>query len=361
VKRLLAASAAALLALVACGSDGDPSSSPSAGSAPSTSTTPSSAATSAAPSATVEDPAGATATFPVAIEHKYGETVIEEEPERVVSVGYTDQDALLALGVIPVGIRDWYGEQPNAVWPWATDELGEATPTVLPAAEINFEAVAALQPDLIVGVSSGMTQEEYTALSAIAPTITQTADFIDYGLPWQEGTRMIGAAVGKPDEAEQLVAETEELFAAARAAHPEFEGATGVVGFALAEDQIGGYSEQDVRGRLLTDLGMVIPVDINERAGDRFYAEFSAEQVELLDHDALIWIASDETTMERIRASPLRQRTTAAAEGREIFLDDAELGGAASFSSVLSLPFVLEQLVPRLAAALDGDPATSTD
>src|SRR5690606_20608019 len=54
--------------------------------------------------------------FPVTIEHKYGETTIEEEPERVVAVGFTDQDTLLALGVVPVGIRDWYGDQPFATW-----------------------------------------------------------------------------------------------------------------------------------------------------------------------------------------------------------------------------------------------------
>ena len=74
-----------------------------------------------------------------------------------MSVGFTDQDTLLALGVVPVGIRDWYGDQPDAVWPWATDELGDAEPTVISSAELDFEAVAALEPDLIVGLSSGMT------------------------------------------------------------------------------------------------------------------------------------------------------------------------------------------------------------
>ena len=172
---------------------------------------------------------------------------------------------------------------------------------------------------------------------------------------------MIGAAVGRADEADRLVVETEGLIADARAEHPELEGASAVMGFALTEDQIGGYAEQDVRGRLLTDLGMEIPADINSRAGDRFYAEFSAEQVGLLDHDVLVWIAADAETMDRIRSSPLRQSLVAASEGREVFLDDPILGGAASFGSVLSLPYVLDELVPRLAAAADGDPATPTD
>ena len=34
---------------------------------------------------------------------------------------------------------------------------------------------------------------------------------------------------------------------------------------------------------------------------------------------------------------------------------------ATSFPSVLSMPLLLKELVPRLAAAADGDPATSTD
>jgi ABC-type Fe3+-hydroxamate transport system substrate-binding protein len=45
------------------------------------------------------------AAFPVTIEHKYGETTIEAAPERVVSVGFADQDPLLALGIVPVAIR----------------------------------------------------------------------------------------------------------------------------------------------------------------------------------------------------------------------------------------------------------------
>lgn len=76
----------------------------------------------------------ADAAFPVTIEHKFGETTIEAEPERIVAVGLTEQDALLALGVVPVGTTEWFGEHPGAIWPWAQDDLealdGE-TPTVV--------------------------------------------------------------------------------------------------------------------------------------------------------------------------------------------------------------------------------------
>jgi iron-siderophore transport system substrate-binding protein len=83
-----------------------------------------------------ESSAGADAdAFPVTIEHKYGTTEIAEPPERVVTVGLTDQDAVLALGVVPVGTTEWYGEHPSAIWPWAQDELealdAEAAPEVV--------------------------------------------------------------------------------------------------------------------------------------------------------------------------------------------------------------------------------------
>jgi iron complex transport system substrate-binding protein len=297
------------------------------------------------------------AAFPLTLEHKYGETVLDEVPERVVSVGFTDQDFLLALEVVPVGIRDWYGDQPFATWPWAQEALGDAEPEVLPADALSYEAIAALRPDLIVGVSSGMTAEEYATLSAIAPTLAQSDEFVDYGVPWQEATRAIGQAVGKADEAEALVTEVEELFAEARAEHPEFEGASGVVAFVMAADEVGGYAEEDTRSRVLEDLGFEVPAEIDELAGDSFYASFSAENIDRLDADLVAWVAATDDVIAQIEASPLRSGLRAVEEGREVFLD-AEVGAAAGFSSPLSLPYVLEELVPRFALAVDGDPAT---
>ncbi len=121
-------------------------------------------------------------------------------------MGFTDQDYLLALGVTPVGIREWFGEKPFATWPWAADELGGATPEVL-TRELNYEQIAALQPDLLVGLYSGMTEEEYRLLSQIAPTVAPSPDFPDFAIPWQEQTRIIGRALGRRERAEELVAE----------------------------------------------------------------------------------------------------------------------------------------------------------
>ena len=70
--------------------------------------------------------------FPVTITHKYGETTVEAAPERVVCVGLTDQDTLLALGIVPVGVSYWFGEKSKrGIYTWAEEAFGDAEPPTL--------------------------------------------------------------------------------------------------------------------------------------------------------------------------------------------------------------------------------------
>ena len=58
-------------------------------------------------SGTSSAPEAPVGVFPATVTHEYGETTLEKAPERVVSLGYTDQDAILALGTVPVAIREY--------------------------------------------------------------------------------------------------------------------------------------------------------------------------------------------------------------------------------------------------------------
>ncbi|MEM9776480.1 MAG: hypothetical protein AAF902_18020 [Chloroflexota bacterium] len=58
-----------------------------------------------------------------------------------------------------------------------------------------------------------------------------------------------------------------------------------------------------------------------------------------------------------IDEQPLRAALPAAQQGREIFLNYL-VGGAFSFSSPLSLEFLLDEMMPMIEAAMDGDPTT---
>lgn len=341
----LAALLAALLTLTACGGDGDTDATTATGTGTSTGS---------------DRETAAETDFPVTIQHKFGETTIESEPQRVVSVGFNDQDPLLALGITPVAVREWFGGKPHATWVWAQDELGDAEPTVLPVGELDFEQVAALQPDLIVGIYSGMTQEQYGLLSQIAPTVAQSDDYVDFGVPWQEQTRIIGRAVGREDRAEELISALESRFEAVREQHAAFQDATGMVGFLGGGDaDYHVYGRQDLRSRFMTALGFEIPEEVARFVGDEFSAPISRERLSLTDVDVMVWVVNDTEGREQLADEPLYQRLDVVKEGRDLFLEpDGQLAGALSFSTVLSLPFLLDELVPQLAAAVDGNPRT---
>jgi iron complex transport system substrate-binding protein len=296
-----------------------------------------------------------TAGFPVTVEHKFGATEIPAAPERVVTVGYTEQDVVLALGVEPVGVREFIGGYAYKRRPWAQDALGGTEPAVVGGEEIDFERVAAQRPDLIVGVNSGMTETDYRRLSAIAPTVAQSDEFIDFGVPWQEQTMAIGRALGREDRARALVEDVEGRFAAAREEHPEFARSSLILAYGGGGD-FGAYSSQDYRSRFFEDLGFEPPTRVDELAGESFFVDFDEEHFRLMDQDVVVMFGK----RDDVTADPVFGRLDAVAEERVVYLDlEDEFSGALGFSSPLSLPFLLDEAVPKLAAAADGDPSTT--
>lgn len=300
--------------------------------------------------------------FPATIEHKYGSTAIPEPPKRVVTVGFGEQDFPLALGVIPLAVREFFGGRPSENWSWARDELGDAKPELLPLAELNFEQIAALRPDLILGIQSGMTAKDYKTLSQIAPTIAQSSAFVDFGVPWQETLRVTGRALGRGERAEGIVAELERQFAGAREAHPEFDEAAAVFATVDGDGNFGVYTGQEPRARFLAALGFKAPAEVDRLAGEESFAEISTERFRLLDQDVLVMLEIGEADQDTIEDDPIYGRLDAVREGRDIYIEYLdELSGALSYNSPLSLPYAIEEMVPRLATAIDGDPSTEVE
>jgi iron-siderophore transport system substrate-binding protein len=313
--------------------------------------------TASSAAATAAEPAA----FPVTIEHKFGSTTIERAPKRVVVAGLREQDSLLALGVVPVATTEWYGNHPGAIFPWAENALGDAPkPEVLSFTDgIQFERIAALRPDLILAVYSGLTKKEYDTLSKLAPTVAQPPGQVDWGSSWQDEIMTVGRAIGKPKGAERLRDETQAKLDAVAKEHPEFQGQTAAV--ATPYQGVYVYGPQDARSRLLTDFGFTFPDALRDIGGsDEFGGNLSGEKLDLLDVGALVWFA-DPGPEKKIRGNDVYGRLAVSREGRDVFLHETgELYEATSFVSVLSIPVLIDQLVPKLAAAADGDPATKT-
>ena len=299
--------------------------------------------------------------FPVEIEHKYGTTTVTEEPERVVVVGMKEQDDLLALGIVPVATTEWLDDSPGAIYPWAEDRLGDAdTPELLNQDDgIPIEQVAAQQPDLIIGLYAGITKTEYDQLSKIAPTVAQPADVPDYGIGWQQQLVTVGESVGRPDAAQQIVDDVEAQIADIAEDHPEFQGKEAI--FATPFEGTYVYGSSDPRSRLLTDIGFELPSDIDDVVGTKdFGANISAEKIDFVDTDALVWLTDSFGSKDDVLGNELYSALPVHEQGRDIFVGDSipEYGFSISFVTALSIPYTLERLVPQLSAAVDGDTAT---
>lgn len=151
---------------------------------------------------------GSGGAFPVSIEHTFGTTTIEERPERVVVLGWSAQDVVYALGVTPVGMPSYpYGGGDDGVLPWDDEHYDAGKTTLLDTTDgPPLEKIAALRPDVILAPYEGFDEAAYANLGKIAPTVAYPGEA--WTTPWPEQTRMIGQALGKGDEAEQLFDDT---------------------------------------------------------------------------------------------------------------------------------------------------------
>lgn len=300
------------------------------------------------------EPAGVAAdveqgAYPVTIEHRFGEVEIDEAPERVVALGYTEQDAIVAFGVQPVGVRYAFGPEDDPFFPWADEAAGDADPEILPRDEVDPEAVAELEPDLIMALTAGLTEEEYELYAQIAPTVVPPDEYEDFGVPWEAQTEITGAALGQPDRADQLVSEVQGQLQDARDEHPELAGRTFVLTGPLLEGQYPVHASSDTRSQLFLDLGMEVLPAVDEAAGDQFYGQISRELVEELDADVLLMQSGSDEERRGMEDDELLQSLDVAQDGRALFVEGAAYD-ALQFVSALSIPYLLDELLPQLAA-----------
>ena len=288
----------------------------------------------------------------VTVTHAFGETVIPEPPKRVVSAGFTEQDDLLAVGVVPIAVTAWYGDEPFAVWPWARPKLGGAQPVVLNLDNgIQVEQIAGLKPDLIVATNAGLDVDTYQKLSAIAPTVAQSGGEAFFE-PWKDQANTIGQAVFQAEQMKSLIAAVDDKFVTAGKNNPQFSGKKVLL-------LQGNFYLDNVLATLpgwrtdfLTQMGFVIPDSINPFARDH-RAFIPRNQIgEVLDAaDVLIWSTESEADQAALLADPNIAALKATAQNDNVFTTK-DLSGAIAFASPLSYPVVADQLPPLLAKAL---------
>lgn len=298
--------------------------------------------------------------YPITIEHALGTTVIPAKPERVATVNWANHEVPLALGVVPVGFAaaNFGDDDGDGLLPWVAErlqELGADVPVLFDEGDgIDFEAVAATQPDVILAAYSGLTQEVYDTLSLIAPVVAFPE--AAWATDWRDMIRFNSAGMGMAPEGDELIAGIEQQIATTVAAYPQLIGREVMFITHLDTTDLSTvrfYTANDTRVKFFQDLGLTMPQSVIEvSASGAFSGQVSAEQLDLFDDVELIVTYGGQALIDALTADPLTSKMPAVANGAIVTLGNNPLGTAAN-PTPLSISWVLSDYVAMLAAAAD--------
>ncbi|WP_068785832.1 ABC transporter substrate-binding protein [Paenibacillus phocaensis] len=253
------------------------------------------------------------------VKHALGETEIVGVPQKVVVLTNEGTEALLALGVKPVGaVRSWTGD------PWYAhiqDEM-EGVTVVGEESQPNLELIAGLQPDLIIG--NKMRQEKvYEQLQAIAPTVMSE----DLRGNWMNNFKLYAEALGQTDRGNELLADFEARIADFKAkAGDKLKETVSVVRFMDGKTRV--YHTNTFSGIIFEQLGLARnPMTLN--AKDTFVDEITKERLPEVDADRLFYFTyetgdgkANQTELDWTN-DPLWNNLNAVKNGKTYKVDDA--------------------------------------
>lgn len=215
------------------------------------------------------------------ITHAMGVTDVPDNAQRVVILTNEGTEAVLALGINPVGaVQSWDGD------PWyahLNDLLKGTTPLGTELA-VDLEVLATLEPDLIIGTK--VRQEKiYEQLSAIAPTVMSET----IGGEWQENMKFYANVLGRSAEAEAKLAAFD---ARTKAIHDALGDAVNeeisMVRFSPNRTRI--YYKETFSGLILGQIGFKRPPAQDK---DEFAEEVTKERIPEMAGDRVFYFASD--------------------------------------------------------------------
>ena len=296
--------------------------------------------------------------YPITIEHAFGTTVLEAKPERIATVAWANHEVPLALGVVPVGFaRANFGDDDDdGLLPWVKaklDELGAETPVLFDEGDgIDFEAVAATEPDVILAAYSGLSQADYDTLSQIAPVVAY-ADY-PWSTDWRDMIRLNSAGLGMAAEGDALIADIEGEITDALAEHPELKGKSAMFVTHLNPfdlSTINFYTPNDTRVKFFADLGLVDPSSVVKASEPgKFSGSVSAEQIDAFNDVDIAVTYGDAALIAALKLNPLLAKLPVVANEALVVLGQNPLGTAAN-PTPLSISYVLEDYIDLLAAA----------
>jgi len=298
------------------------------------------------------------AQYPITIEHAFGTTVIEAKPERVATVAWANHEVPLALGVVPVGFAAaTFGDSDgDGLLPWVAErlkELGAETPVLFDEGDgIDFEAVAATEPDVILAAYSGLSQSDYDTLSMIAPVVAYPES--PWATDWREMIRHNSAGLGLGVEGDGLIGRIEAQIDTAVSQHPELADKKAMFITHLDPTDLSlvrFYTANDTRVKFFEDLGLHSPKSVVEATKPgQFAGEVSAEQIDVFDDVDIFVTYGGQELLGPLKTDPLASKMRAIANDAVVMLGSNPVGTAAN-PTPLSISWVLDDYVALLAEA----------
>lgn len=296
--------------------------------------------------------------YPITINHAFGTTVITHKPERVATVAWANHEVPLALGVVPVGFAaaTFGDDNGDGVLPWVKarlDELHAKTPVLFDEGDgIDFEAVAATQPDVILAAYSGISRSDYETLSLIAPVVAYPDT--PWSTDWRSMIRINSLGMGMPKEGETLISQIEQEIKSRAANYPELKGKTAMFITHLDPTDLSimrFYTANDTRVKFFKDLGLASPGSVEKlsRSG-QFSGESSIEQIDAFDDVDIFVTYGGIELLKPLEANPLMSKMKAVSHGSIVMLGGGVLATAAN-PTPLSITWVLDDYLEALAKA----------
>jgi len=296
--------------------------------------------------------------YPIVIEHAFGTTVIPKKPVRVATVAWANHEVPLALGVVPVGFAaaNFGDDDGDGLLPWVAEklkELGGEKPVLFDEGDgIDFEAVAATKPDVILAAYSGLSRSDYETLSQIAPVVAYPQS--PWSTDWRETIRLDSTGIGMAAEGEALIARIEKEIAETVAGYPVLKGKSAIFVTHLDVTNLSTvnfYTANDTRVKFFADLGLTSPKSVLEATKPgQFAASVSAEKVDAFDDVNIVVAYGGTPLLDAVKADLLLSRMPAVGKDALVMLGRDPTGTAAN-PTPLSISWVLKDYVALLAEA----------
>jgi iron complex transport system substrate-binding protein len=263
--------------------------------------------------------------------------------------------------VVPVGASNnsWGGTEEGSTL-WFDEALAEIdgaeAPTRIDDTSSGIAGavgdIAKLQPDLILATNSGMTKAEYEKLSKLGvPVVAYPGKA--WMTSWRDSLEIIGEALGRSEQADEVEDDVEDALAGAAKEHPDLAGTSHFVSWIDPTDtsSIGVYG--DARATVLTEVGMTSPEWVESVTKGEAYGTISAERAETLEADVVLLTAESQAGAEKLTNDKLVAKIPAVAAG-DVWWDlpDHSTAYALDVATPLSLPHMVDHLLPQLDQVL---------